>query len=160
MNLNNQNGSNEPQVMLSYDSLTNMQKQKYNYLKGLIGDETSALKLVTLIEGRGKNSFGQIVNKMQALDNADQPEVEYNNSLYENFDLDSVYTVDTIISTVSQVRKENGMEPYTSGWKQKCLNDFYKLFIVHEVYIESVSEGLIKKQFCGYKPVFKLMSGD
>jgi hypothetical protein len=153
-------GSNEPNEALTYNALTYMQKQKYDYLKTLIDNEKLTLQLVVLIEGRGKNTFDAVVEKIELLNNAKQQEQRYHDALYDNFQTDNTYTSADIISVVSEVRREVGLKPYTSRWKQNCEGDFLTLFIVHDVYSEVEQEGKSKKQLVGYKPVFKLKNED
>ncbi|TKB96113.1 hypothetical protein [Pedobacter cryotolerans] len=158
-----QNTSEEPLVpnsVLNYNDLTYMQKQKYDYLKTLMIDEQLTLKVVTLIEGRGKNNFDSVVEKIELLNNAKQSEQRYHDALYDNFVIDTIYSSSGIMGIVSEVRREVGLKPYSSRWKQNCENDFFTLFIVHEVYQEIEIDGKVKKQLVGYKPVFKLKLED
>lgn len=152
-------GSLEPTPALSYDELSYMQKQKYAYLKGMVNSKELALQLVVLIEGRGKNNFDSVIEKIDMLNNAKQSEQRYHDALYDNFKLETVYTSDEIISIVSQVRKEVGLKPYSSRWKQNCEADCFMLFIVHEVY-SHCEDSSSKKQLSGYKFVFKLKIED
>lgn len=145
---------------LNYSTLSYLQKQKFDYLKRLINDEELTLQLVQLIEPRGKNNFNSVVDKIEALNGAKSTEQRYHDALYDNFNINQLFSSSDIITIVSQVRREAGMPPYSSRWKQNCESDFFSLFIVVEEYEEIDVDGKVKRQFLGYKPVFKLKSED
>jgi hypothetical protein len=160
MNSTQQEGSKEPTNALSYDALSYMQKQKFDYLKSLVENDKLTLELVLLIEGRGRNTFDAVVEKIELLNHAKQIDQRYHDALYDNFVLDTAYSSADIITIVSQVRREVSLKPYTSRWKQNCEADFFTLFIVQEVHSDVEIEGKTKKQFVGYKGVFKLKNED
>lgn len=142
----------------NYESLSYLQKQKYDYLQSLINDVGKTLELVTRIEGRGKNSFNKVIEKIDTINNAKQSDQNYHDALYDNFEVGKVVSPSDVISIVGQVRREAGLPPYTSRWKQNCENDFFSLFIVEDIYTSD--EGGSNKKLFGYKPVFKLKPED
>ncbi|WP_316832792.1 hypothetical protein [Pedobacter aquatilis] len=152
------NASDKVSEALTYESLTYMQKQKFDYLVKLINNEQMTLELVKRIEGRGRNSFNKVVEKIDSLNSAKQAEQNYHDALYDSFDVGKEYTYSEVISIVAQVRRDSGLPPYTSRWKQNCENDFFALFIVEDVYTAD-EDGSNKKQ-TGYRPVFKLKPED
>ena len=153
-------GSNEPNITSGYSALTYMQKQKFDYLKKLVDKDDLTLQLVLLIEGRGRNNFDAVVEKIELLNNAKHQDQRYHDALYDNFKVGVTYASADIISIVSEVRREVGFKPYTSRWKQNCEGDFFTLFIVHDVYSETEHDNKAKRQLVGYKPAFKLKSED
>ena len=130
------------------------QKHKYNYLLPLFGDET--IVLVPLIEGRGRNSWSKVNEKINNLDQAKFTEQSYHDALYDNFFAGEIYTSSEIMGIVGEVRRECGLKPYLSRIKINCEADFFGLFIVHDVFEEEMIDGKVKKKVVGYKPVFKL----
>lgn len=149
-----------PLVNLDYNSLSYMQQQKYDYLKTLMIDEQLTLKLVTFIEGRGRNNFDSVLQKIDLVNNANHLEQMYHDALYDNFVIGNTYSSPEILGIVGQVRREAGMKPYLTRIKQNCEHDFFALFIVHEVYLEIEVDGKVKKQLIGYKPMLKLKIED
>lgn len=137
-----------------YSDLGSIQKHKYDYLLPLFGDQT--IVLVPLIEGRGRNSWAKVNEKINVLEQAKFAEQSYHDALYDNFNIGDLYTSGEIMGTVGDVRRDCGLKPYASRLKINCENDFFGLFIVHEVTEDEVVDGKTKKKLIGYKPVFKL----
>jgi len=112
--------------------------------------------LVPLIEGRGRNSWSKVNEKINNLDQAKFTEQSYHDALYDNFFAGEIYTSSEIMGIVGEVRRECGLKPYLSRIKINCEADFFGLFIVHDVFEEEMIDGKVKKKVVGYKPVFKL----
>ena len=141
------------------ESLSYMQKQKYDYLLPLFGDNTA--KLVTFIEGRGRNSWTKVNDKITSLDQASNTDAIYHDALFDNFTVGEVYLLGDIPGIVAGVRRDLGLRPYTSRLRSSCENDLFSLFIVQDVTIEVTGEdGKKKPKLIGYKPVFKLKVED
>lgn len=139
-----------------YDQLTERQKEKYHYLLPTIGDVDSTAKLVSLIKPRGTNSWPNVLGKIDQLVTASPNEMQYNNALYEQFQINQRYTFNEIIEIVSEVRRELHLAPYLNSLKASCESDFNRLFIVHNEYKMVVEDGKTKKLFLGVVAVFAL----
>lgn len=148
--------STEVQTTLHYNSLSYLQKEKFDYLKPMINDEDVTLRLVTLLEGRGRNNFNSVIERFSYVNNSKDEERIYYDALYDKFKVGSIYTPSDIIGIVSQVRTEIKLPPYTSDWKHKCVNDFLSLFIVHDIYEEIEIDDKTSKKHRGYTPKLKL----
>lgn len=133
----------------TYNDLNPRQKQRVDYMQGLIGDK--AFELVINLEGRGRNSFESVYNKVTALLNARHEGQRYFDTLYENIDLNKVYTVTHIIGIVAEVRKDLKLPPYLTSPKTHCLNDLFNLFLVKDEVIASP-----KRQLVGYRPMVRI----
>jgi hypothetical protein len=140
------------------EDLSYLQKQRYNYLYNVFQDQTAFL--VSLIEGRGRNSWAKVNEKITVLDQAKHNEQNYHDALYDNFEIGNVYTSAEITGIVGDVRRDNDLRPYMSRIKINCEADFFNLFIVHDVYHDITNDGKVTSQFIGYKPVFKLKADD
>lgn len=140
-------------------SLTASQKQRVAMLTSVYSEDV-ATQLVKLIDARGENSWKKVNEKIDFLQRADYKQKMYDDTLYDNFALDEVYSSDDVIKTVGMVRREMGLPIYLSSLKRNCENDFFKLFIVKDVYEEELvdtDDGFkTKKKLIGHKPVFSL----
>lgn len=141
----------------TYDNLTYAQKNKYNTLHRIFGDET--LDLVLKIEGRGENSFIKVLQKISEIEKADKAAQKYHNALYEAFELGELYTPQEIIGIVTEVRRDLDLAPYVSRINKHCEKDFFRLFIVDNVYENAVNPD-DKRTLKGYSPSFKLQTED
>jgi hypothetical protein len=166
-NLNNDatnaNGSSpvigaEPKSTPNLDGLNYLQKQRYDYLYNIYQDDTATL--VRLIEGRGRNSWVKVNEKITTLDQAKHSDQNYHDALYDNFEVNAVYTSAEIMGIVGDVRRDNELKPYISRLRANCEADFFSLFIVHDAYEDVTLNNVTTSQFIGYKPVFKLKADD
>jgi hypothetical protein len=140
----------------SYDSLSATQKGRFNSLYSIFKEDT--ISLVLLIEGRGENSFSKVVKKVDMLSKASHDEQKYTETMYEAFELDTVYTSQKIVSIVSDVRRELGLNHYVSSIQKNCDRDFFNIFIVQTEFQTNEVTG--KKAIIGYRPIFKLKPED
>jgi len=149
---------------IDYSSLTISQQQKYAYLREHYSDEQARLKLTLLIEPRGENSWKSVNDKLADLLRADPNNNHYNDTLYDNFDIDTLYTSNDIISIVGAVRRDCGLSPYISSLKRNCEHEFWRLFIAEpqyrEVCCEDGSDTKTKRLLDGYIPRFRLKPED
>lgn len=152
-----------PTVELTVLELTNTQKQRYAHFLGIYSNDQDALKLVQLLDPRGENSWKKVTEKIDELERADYKMQMYHDMLYENFDIDQVYSVDSIIRIVGIVRRDMGLPTYLSSLKRNCLADFLSLFIIRTVSediccIGDAAESTTRSVIYGYKPLFRLKS--
>jgi len=149
-------------VLKTVADLTRLQQQRYAHLNGIYSNHDASLQLVQLLEPKGENNWKGVTDKIDKLIRADYKEQQYDDSLYENFNLGEVYTSADIIRIVGIVRRDVGLPIYLSSLKRNCENDFMRLFIVRTI---SEDIGCIDhtpgatKQKCvifGYKPLFRL----
>lgn len=150
-------GSSEPDVRISprtYSELGSTQKHRYNYLLPLFGGQT--MTLVPLIEGRGKNSWIKVSEKIDNLIRTSYDEQSYHDALYDTFEIGKTYTPGEVVGVVAEVRRKRGLKPYASRIKINCEADFFNLYIIHDVYTEEEIDGEVKKTLTGYIPMFKL----
>lgn len=147
----------ETSITLQYDNLTYIQKQKYDYLFRIYEDIAKTVLLVSLIDGRGKNSWNKVYLKIVELETSKSSVQQYQDALYDNYEIDVLYTSSEIIGIVAEVRRDLGLPPYLTRLKINCENDFFNLFIIHDDYSVN-SEG--KRKLIGHRPKFKLKPED
>lgn len=153
-------GTSQVNPAITVANLSYMQKQKYDYLLPIFGEET--VKLVPLIEGRGRNSWIKVNEKITAIEQATNAEATYHDALYDNFEVGIEYQISEIPGIVGGVRRDLSMRPYMSRLRANCENDFFSLFIVQDIYEpDGVGpDGKPKQKLVAYKPVFKLKVED
>lgn len=145
---------------IAFDALTYSQKQKFNYLSSIYDDKDALLKLVKLIDGRGRNSWTKVNAKIAFINDADRDTQRYLDALYDNFEVGKTYTSDQVISVVADVRRDLGLLPYITRLKRYCEEDFFALFIIHEKSETISNHGAETSKFIGYVPMFKLKPED
>jgi hypothetical protein len=139
--------------LTAYEQLSNLQRQRADYLKAMIGDH--AIALVPQLDSRGRNSWPVVYEKVMRIHQANYDEQRYQTALSENFDVDTIYAPSEIISIVGQIRQDLGLHPYLVNLNTNCESDFFNIFIVKDVYeMEITAENKKKGKLLGYKPVF------
>lgn len=167
MNSNSKVVSEDAQTQLtSYSDLNYNQKQKFSYLRGVYQDEATILKLIPLIEGRGENSWKRINDKLEAIKQGDYKHQQYDDTLYDNFNIGTMYSSGDIMSIVGTVRRDCGFPAYISSIKTNCERDLFKLHIIHQKSDEVCCDdddptaGKMKKVIVGFTPMFRLKPED
>jgi len=125
-------------------------------------DEQRSVELTEMLDKAGENSFKPVLAKVHIL-SIEKPEVQVlNDKLYEAFPLNQQVNEAGVISTVSKVRRELGLQPYTQALTATCMSEFRKLFIVRVTHSQQLtanstpSNPKYRKAKDGYTPVFKL----
>lgn len=153
--------TSETEQKKTYNELTVKQKQHYANFKGIYENDEICLALTLLIEPRGENSFKTVTDKIDQILRGDHMVQMYQDSLYDNFDIGTMYTSDEIITINGQVRRDMGQPTYTSSIRKNCERDFSQLFIVKTVSTEVDTEDANgnpkkKKITLGYTPMWRL----
>ena len=145
-------------------TLTNSQKQKFAVLQGIFLDEDITLRLVSLLDSRGENSYATVHSKIQAIMQADYLTQQYHDALIDNFEINATYKEDEIMSIVGTIRRDLKLSQYLTGIKKNSLRDIFSIFIIGKVDIEEQSSSEdsteLKKRITGYIPLFKLKPDD
>jgi hypothetical protein len=159
-NSNTQVAGSKLNSVKNAESLTYAQKQRYHYLFPIYNNEEIVIDLVTKIQGRGRNSWTEINKKIELLNSGSREQQQYHDALYDNFEVDQVYSSAQIIGIVAEVRRDLGLDPYINRLKKFCEEDFFELFIVDDVFKAVIDGDDAAKVLAGYKPVFKLKPED
>ncbi len=134
-------------------SLSYLQKERYNYLLTFYNSE-EAMNLLFKIDKTGPNSWASVQTKLNTLKHSSYAQKEYEDSLYDAFELDEMVTDEKIIQMVTNVRSDMALDSYVNRIKVQCFNDFQNLFIVEKVFSSDAPADKRKKEI-GYKPVFR-----
>src|SRR3569833_1366358 len=97
-------GSSKPDVRIrprTYSELGATQKPRYNYLLPTFGDKT--MELVLFIEGKGKNSWPKVSEKIDNLIKSSFDDQSYNEAIYDNFEIEKTYTPGEIVGVIAEV---------------------------------------------------------
>lgn len=138
----------------NYNNLSNSAKAKYNTLSPIFGE--SAIEIVTRLEGRGENSFTNVLTKVHAIERANHQTQHYHNALYDAFVLNEEYSSEEIISTVAEIRRDLDMLPYIYSIKKSCERDFLNLFLTEKAYMAILEDEKAKQKHIGYRPIYSL----
>jgi hypothetical protein len=132
--------------------LTPKQRERYNYLYAHFDHEAN-LRIVFHISSRGPNSWKEVQPKIEGLKHASYIEQEFNDGLYEEFDLSHSVMFDDIVRTVCDVRSNLKLPLYRDRIKLQCLQAFLNLFIVEAIYSDPANK---RSPVIGYKPIISL----
>lgn len=79
---------------------------------------------------------------------------QYEDALYEEFEINEDCTFDEVIQKVSSVSADLDLPHYSKSIKTNSFADFLNLFIVKKIYDDEAT--IARKKELGYKLVFKL----
>jgi hypothetical protein len=135
-------------------NLTPLQKERYASLQSIYNDRT--INCITSLGKRGENSFNALHEKLHRIRDANYELKEYNDTLYSHFEIGKTYGETQLISRVAESRRDLNLPPYDKRIKQQCERDFSLLFLFTEVYETYEVDGVEKRAFKGYRPLFKI----
>jgi len=144
-----------------FTDLTPTQKQKFSYLRSIYDEEKTILHLISLLESKGENGWKKVNDKLDSILQGDYKTQQYDDAIYDCFQIGRNYASDDIIANIGGVRRDLGLSPYISSIKRNCEHDFFKLFMVQTIDLRDAEqvEANAKKMIV-YKPVFKLKPQD
>ncbi|WP_017257835.1 hypothetical protein [Pedobacter arcticus] len=160
MKHNNTAIADSQKLEMNIDVLNYAQKQRYYYLFPIYNDHSVVVNLVLNIQGRGRNSWTNINKKISLLNDSERDIQQYHDAIYDNFEIDEVYSPAETIGIVADVRRDLGLPPYINRLKKFCEEDFFNLFIVDDVFEDIIVGQEVQKKFIGYKPVVRLKPED
>ena len=142
--------------IMSLSDLTFGQRQRVNYLSSIFPDVETAIKIVQNLEPRGQNSWLVINQKLSIINNADRFTKSYHDATNQEFEIGQEVTSEEIVSAMGNIRRNLDLPPYTGRLKRQCEEDFFTLFIVHDV-IRTTSVGRkSKSDVIAYKVIVRL----
>lgn len=133
-------------------NLTPLQKERFASLQSIYGDRT--INCITSLSSRGENTFNSLHAKLKRIKEANYEMKEYNDTLYSQFEIGKTYGESQLISRVAQARRDLGLLPYDNRIKQQCERDFALLYLFTMVYETFEVDGVEKRAFKGYRPLF------
>ncbi|RVU01278.1 hypothetical protein EOD41_04740 [Mucilaginibacter limnophilus] len=135
-----------------FGELSVPQQHKYFTLKAIYGDE--AIKIVQVLDDRGRNSYTAFIDKMNMwLGDLSEDDRALYNELYSVFVLGVKYTTNEIIEKVTQARVKLGLDFYRSKVRQRCESVFFNMFAVEDKTESTVVDGNSVMQHVGYVPL-------
>lgn len=145
----------------SLSELSFGQKQRFNYLSSIYDDEDIVLNVVKNIEPRGRNSWQQLNENLRKINNANAANSMYYNQISQSIELSQTYTSDNIVSIIGEVRRKLDMPPLVGRLKRLCEDDFFTVFMAHDVITSTHVGGRPSKaDIIGYQPVVSLIQGE
>ena len=135
--------------------LTRTQRERYNSILPILGKV--ALKVISNLKGRGRNSWKSIVAHIEWVNNpvSDQ-DAEYIKLLDHEIDLEeTLYTSEKMTQIVSGIRFKVGLPTFDKQISKQCEQELFKLLMWDDVYsAPSGEEGKITHM--GYRPICRL----
>ncbi len=130
------------------------QSQRYHAILPILGKV--AIKVISNLKGRGRNSWKSITENIQAVNNpqSDQ-EAEYFRLLDQEVDLEEkLYTKEQFTQIVCGVRFKVGLPAFDKKITKQCEQEMFKLFMWDEVYAPvDVDKKIV---LLGYRPICRL----
>lgn len=143
----------ENHILLNISEFTATQRERYNSIVPILGK--AAIKVISNLKGRGRNSWKSILANIQLVNNSASNESEYYSWLDQEIDLEeSYYTREQMTQIVSRTRFKMGWAPFEKAIERQCEQEMFKLFLWEDVTNPSELGG--KPVLLGYKPLCRL----
>jgi hypothetical protein len=140
---------------ISKTALTHTQRERYNSILPILGKV--ALKVISNLKGRGRNSWKSIMAHIGWANNvvSDQDK-EYIKLLDQEIDLEeSLYTSEKMTQIVSGTRFKVGLPAFEKQISKQCEQELFKLLMWDDVYSAPMGEEG-KITHLGYRPICRL----
>lgn len=128
--------------------LTSTKAEKLSLFMPYFKEETETF--VRKCSGRGDNAWKKVADKILTIEKADENQIAYIHRIYDEFDLDTPYSLQQLVMTVSAIRRGLGLPIETSGSKW-YIQQLSNIFL-----IEKVMDSEILTKVTGYMFTFKL----
>jgi len=133
------------------DGLSKLQLDRYYSIYHRYQDD--AATIVKLIKARGKNAWAPFLLKSDRVNNAEGNDKRYFEAGSDAFEIGVPVKKHDAIETICEIRNRYGFASFSNNITNKCLEEFYSLFIFEE--------GTFKfpdGEFRGVKPLFKVLA--